>query len=273
MAKEKTTTKKSDTATAAKEEKSPVSKAEHVGGVPAEYQSQGAWGGEDISNEDIIIPKILLMQPMSELVTDGVARIGEFRDSMNKDRKLGDEKTAVELIIFGTFKTWLEFKDDEYLSTKQWSPQNADLKLEEVVEDGSIIRRDKVLNFYCLIPGDIASGEPFPFVLSCRRTSAMAGKTINTHIKKLQMFKKPSAAKVFALTSRKETNDKGTFFVSEINVLRDSTPEELTAAYEWYKALAKSKVRVDDSDLTGDSTTDAASPAPTSDTNEARPVQ
>lgn len=267
------TTKKETPATAAKEEqKSPVSKAEHVGGVPAEYQTQGAWGGEEISNEDIIIPKILLMQPMSELVTDGVARIGEFRDSMNKDRKLGDEKAAVELIVFGTFKTWLEFKDDEFLATKIWTPQNADLKLEEIMEDGSIIRRDKVLNFYCLIPGDIAAGEPFPFVLSCRRTSAMAGKTINTHIKKLQMFKKPSAAKVFALTSRKETNDKGTFFVSEINLLRDSTPEELSVAYDWYKALAKSKVRVDDSDLTGDSTT-ATSPAPTSDNTEAQQVQ
>lgn len=266
MAKQKESSKQE------KNEKTPAPRAEHVGAVQ-EYQAQGAWGGEDISNEDIIIPKILLMQPMSELVTDGVAKIGEFRDSLNKDRVLGSDKEPVELIVFGTFKTWLEFKDDEFLATRPWTPETSDLKLEEFLEDGSILRRDKVLNFYCLIPKDIASGEPFPFVLSCRRTSAMAGKTINTHIKKLQMFKKPSAAKVFALNSRKETNDKGTFFVSEINVLRDSTNEELSTAWEWHKALAKSKVRVDDSDLGGDSTTDTASPTPTTDIREAQPVQ
>lgn len=236
-----------------------------------EYQEQGAWGSEEISNEDIVIPKILLMQPMSELVTDGVARIGEYRDSLNTERVLGSDKVPVELIIFGTFKTWIEFKDGEYLATKRWEPSNADLAKEEIMEDGSVLSRDKVLNFYCLVPKDIAGGEPFPFVLACRRTSALAGRELNTHIKKLSMFKKPSAAKVFALTSYKETNDKGTFFVSTVKVLRDSTNEEQAAAYEWYKALAKSKVRIDESDLTKDTTSTMNSAQ--SDNREARPVQ
>lgn len=220
------------------------------GGLPVTVGAEdGAWGGEDIGNDDIIIPKILLMQPMSELVTDGIARIGEFRSSLDKDQVLGDDKTPVELIVFGSFKTWIEFKDGEYLTTKKMTAENTELPQEEVMEDGSVITRDRVINYYCLNTKDIESGEPFPFVLSCRRTSYTAGKTIATHIKKLQMFKKPSAAKAFNLTSRKETNDKGTFFILDVEVKRDSTEKEMLAAYEWYKVLQKAKVRVDDSDL------------------------
>jgi hypothetical protein len=234
----------------------------------AQTYEEGSWGSEDVSSEDILVPKIMLMQPMSEFVTDGLAKIGEFRDSLNKERMLGNDKKPVELLVFGTFKTLLEFKDGEYLSTKRWSPEVADLPMEEVTADGAVVTRDKVLNFYCLIADDIKGGEAFPFVLSCRRTSFMAGKKINTHLTKLKMFKKSSAAKVFALTSRKETNDKGTFFVVDVDVLRDSTTEELNAAFEWYQLLGKSRVKVDDSDIKARS-----SHAATSDTEEAHQVQ
>ena len=240
------------------EEKKEVVKKEETTAALTVGASDGAWGSEDIGSDDITIPKILLMQPMSELVTDGIAKIGEFRSSLEKDKKLGDAETPLEVITFGSFKTWIEFKDGEYLATKKFTPENAELPLEEVAEDGAIITRDKVLNFYCLVPKDVTNNEAFPFVLSCRRTSYNAGKTIATHIKKLQMFKKPSAAKVFTLKSNKETNDKGTFFTIQVDVGRDSTKTELETAYEWYKLLAKSKVKVDDSDLGPTAATEAA---------------
>lgn len=215
----------------------------------------GAWGGEDISNTDIIIPKILLMQPMSELVTDGIAKIGEFRDSLNTARVLGDEKAPVEVVVFGTFRTWMTFKDGEYLNTIARDASNEALPREEIEEgSGAAITRTQILNAYCLMPKDIASGEAFPFVLSFKSTSYTAGKALMTHIKKLQMFKKPSAAKVFLVSCHKETNDKGTFFVPDIAVLRDSTEAEMAQAYEWYKLIARSKVKVDDSDMTKNTT-------------------
>lgn len=254
-----------------KEEKTPVAK-EHVGGAIQEYEAQGAWGGEDISTEDIVIPKIMLMQPMSDLVTDGVAKIGEFRDSLNTSRILGyTTEKPVEFIVFGTFKRWMEFKDKEFQRAFVWTPENAELKTEEITEAGELITRDVSLNFYCLLPDDIESGEAFPYVISCRMTSKQAGKDLSTHIKKLQMFKKPSAAKVFVLTATKETNDKGTFFVLHTAVGRDATATEQAAAYEWYKLLGKSKVRVDDSDV--NKTTATASPTHMSDSTEAQSIQ
>lgn len=233
----------------AKTKKEIAPQAEHAGAL-TEFEGQ-TWGAEEISNEDIIIPKIMLMQPMSELVTDGIASIGEFRDSLNKDKKIGDSKTPVSIIVFGSFKTWVEFKDGEYLTTKPMTPENSGLPQEEIVEEGAVITRDRVMNFYCLRPEDIEAGEAFPYVLACRRTSYGAGKKIATHLKKLQMFRKPAAAKVFSLSSRKETNDKGTFFVMDIDVKGDSTNEQVKAAYIWHQALNSQRdgVKIDDGDL------------------------
>jgi hypothetical protein len=259
--------KKEDTKAVTK--KDPQVPAERqVGGPPmVGTEVDGAWGGEDISSQDIIIPKILLMQPMSDLVTDGIAKIGEFRDSLNKDVVLGSDKEAVEFIVFGTFKNYLEFKDDEYLRTVQGDM--GDLPQEEILEDGAAMKRTRVQNAYVLLTRDIKNGEPFPYVISFKSTGYTAGKTLMTYIKKLQLFKKPSAAKVFALTCTKETNEKGTFFVPQISTLRDSTTEEMSQSYEWYKLLAKSKVRVDDSDVNKDSTGDAVTSATREATSEA----
>jgi hypothetical protein len=71
------------------------------------------------------------------------------------------------------------------------------------------------------------------------------------------MFKKPSAAKVFAISCVKTKNDKGTFFVLDTNVLRDSTNAELNAAYEWHLALgtAEAKVHEEEARISPDSDT------------------
>jgi len=253
-----------------KHEKAPAVR-EHVGGVVG-HQEQSAWGGEGITNDDITIPKILLMQPMSDLVTDGIAKIGEFRDSLDPEKMLGNDKTPVEVIVFGTFKTWIEFKDGEFLSIKRMTGENEGLEREEIQEDGSVITRDKTWNFYCLVPSDIESGETFPYVISFRRTGTKAAKDINTYLVKLKMMNKPSAASVFALTSYKETNDKGTFFVPQVKVVRKTTNEEIAAAKTWYEVLGKSNVRVDDSDVTKTTTASSVN-ATESDIKDAQPVQ
>ncbi len=226
----------------------PQVKSEHAGAL-AEFEGQ-TWGGEGIDNSDILVPKIWLMQPMSDLVTDQKAVIGEFRDSLNKDRVLGTVDKPVELIVFGSFKTIIEFKDKEYVRTIPWSAEAAGLPIEDVAPDNTVIHRDHVLNYYVILPEDVKSGEVFPYVLSCKRTSRPAGKKIATQIKKLAMFKKPSAAKVLALSSYLDSNEKGKFFVMDIDVVRDSTVEEVKAAYEWHQALkASSSVVVDDADV------------------------
>ena len=57
------------------------------------------WGGSPITSQDIILPRILMMQPMSDMVTEGNAAFGEFRESLN-GTKLGDFKNPIEIVPF-----------------------------------------------------------------------------------------------------------------------------------------------------------------------------
>ena len=65
----------------------------------------------DIANEfqidssDILIPKILLMQPTSVFVADGEAVLGDFRNSVTKE-KIGTVNDPFEFIPFHYTKTW-----------------------------------------------------------------------------------------------------------------------------------------------------------------------
>jgi len=204
-----------------------------------------AYGTEDIDNEDIIIPKILVMQGMSKRVTEGKAKLGDMVDSLSGEI-LGDVEKAVDFIPFKTFKTWIIFHDKEYVETVALTPENKGWAIEEEV-DGVQIRRDKVFNAYCLLPEQIEQGEFLPFVLSFRRTSYYAGRKLATAFAKLRMFNKPAFCKVFRLVSEKQTKDKHTFFTFDLAQVGDSTEDQMQHCKMWYD-IVKGK-QVDDSDL------------------------
>lgn len=204
-----------------------------------------AFGTEDIDNEDIIIPKVLVMQGMSKRVTEGKAKLGDMVDSLTGEI-LGDTDTPIDFIPFKTFKTWIVFHNDEYKETIPVTPKNKDWPIEDKV-DGVHVRRDKVFNCYCLLPEQIESGEFLPFVLSFRRTSYYAGRKLTTAFARLRMFKKPAFSKVFRLSSEKQTKDKHTFFTFDVEQVGNSNEKHMVECKNWYDVVSKAKV--DDSDL------------------------
>ena len=62
-------------------------------------QDLNAWGDAPVSARDIIIPKILAMQGLSELVTDGKAKFGDFVDSVTH-QVLGSIDKPLEFVPF-----------------------------------------------------------------------------------------------------------------------------------------------------------------------------
>ncbi len=204
-----------------------------------------AYGTEDIDNEDIIIPKILVMQGMSKRVTEGKAKLGDMIDSLT-GQWLGDLENPIDFIPFKTFKTWIVFHNNEYKETIPVTPLNKNWPIEETV-DGVTVRRDKVYNVYCLLPEQIKEGEFLPFVLAFRRTSYYTGRKLATAFAKLRMFKKPAFSKVFCLSTNKQTKDKHTFFTFDLLQVDNSTKEQMKECKMWYD-IVKGK-RVDDSDL------------------------
>lgn len=188
----------------------------------------------EAGTDDMLIPKILLQQKTSDGVEAGIAKPGDFMDSVEQV-VLGGEKDAVEIIIFDSFKTLVTMRGREFVSIEPYTAENAGLPW----QDGDL-SRTKTFNFYCLLAGDEVG---LPYVLSLSRTSTKAAKTIITAIKKLSFMKKPMAAKTFLLTSRKESNDKGSWFVVDVKMGRDTSPTELKGAYEWFQNIRKGAVK------------------------------
>jgi hypothetical protein len=215
---------------------------------------QAAWGAEDIRQEDIIVPKILIMQGLSKMVSDDNvgAKLGEFRDSLD-GKLLGSTKDAVEFVPFRIQKSWTLSEEVngkmEYCGTEPVTPENVGAEW-DYEEKGQKKRRDQTLTVFALRPSEIKEGAAFPYAIVFKRTSYTAGRKLMTAFAKLSALGQPAAAKVFALSATKTENEKGTYFVLDVREARTSTKEELAAGYQWYQTVTQqgSKVKVDDAD-------------------------
>lgn len=221
-----------------------------------------AWGSEELGAGDFLVPKLLLMQGISEAVANGDAQQGQILDSITNDVVGGitniktQECKVLDLIAFHSFKSWVEYKKNgdnwEYQATYPMTKENMGQETEEVVE-GETIRRDRSLNFYVLRPEQIAKGEGFPYVISFRRTSMKAGKKLATIAAQLRALgNKPLAFKHFELSVIPLENDKGKFWGYDLKAGKQSTNEELNEAFKWYKTLQTAEIKIDDKDLRGD---------------------
>jgi hypothetical protein len=235
------------------------------GNLPANQMTSN-WKHDYIDSDDVLIPRLLMMQGLSELVADGKANQGELVKSTSKEVVGGKDK-GVEIIPLKVFKTFVISEKVgqkwEYRSQEPVTMQNKDAPLEWNV-GAQIFRRDRSLNFYVLFPADIAreseamrkfhdEGELpdpddalIPCVLSFRRTSYGAGKELATFFKKAEHFGMSPAVSTFQLSTKLEKNDQGNFWVMTVQKGRKSTQTELDVASKWNQTLSTASVRIDD---------------------------
>jgi len=214
-----------------------------------------------VTSQDIIIPKVLAMQMMSKKVIDDEASFGEFRDSLENEL-LGSIKQPMEFLPFHMEKVWIEYvlqpaptpgqqPKKKYLRTLPiiTDPSSPDYNDNWRYEGENNIVRDRVMNFFCLLPSQLELGG-MPYIISCRRTSLRAGKKLATQMfVKNMMAKKEPYAVVFDLLAEKTSNDQGTFVVLDVKPKRQATAEEKAAVEGWMKMIAGGAVKIDNSDV------------------------
>lgn len=221
--------------------------------------SVDAWGAPEIGAQDILIPKILLMQGLSVFVAEGTAQIGEFRDSVS-GALLGNLSTPIQFLPVHIDKTWVLSKKIgdrfKYQTMIPVTRDNESMEWEYTDEEGVLCRRDYTMTCYCLLPSDVKEGLPMPYTISFRRTSMRAGKKLFTqmYIRNKQAGKVPPAY-VMELSAKREKNDQGTYMVLDVAPVRDSSNEEISACFELYKTIQGGSVRVDHSDVEQESQT------------------
>ena len=206
---------------------------------------ESPWGAEGTSQTDMIIPRLMLMQALSDFVSKGSATPGDIVESINGE-VVAKKTQPLEVIAIVTHKEWWKFEmvqnKWEFRERVPYGPHNADWKYEETV-NGTNWRNDAALNFFVILPNRL---DGLPHLLTFRRSNYYAGKKLSTHFQISAMKKMPPAASVFTLQSQSTTVDKNTFWTFDIKKSRESTKQELATAYEWYQMLTKKPIKADD---------------------------
>jgi hypothetical protein len=215
-----------------------------------------------VSARDLLISKLLVAQPTSKFVRDEKAKLGEIRESLEAKLVAGKGQTG-EIIVFNPFKTRVTFKivkknandpgKREYAGQVPWTPafEVEKPKMGQWMEklSGEDFVHYETINYYVLLPNEIADGESFPYLASFQSTGYQAGKVLESRRLRLQMSDTKIYSQVFHIASEQRENDKGTFYVPVITTGRKATDAEYADAKKWVDMIRGANVTIDHSDL------------------------
>lgn len=235
---------------------------------------------QEVLNSDIIIPKLLLMQGLSEFVSErakdpsgkAISQGDMVRSTTTEI--VGDPDRSIDVIPLKMTTEWrLEEKIGgkfEYRGTEARTAANEDSPW-EFKKNGADWKRTKVINLFALLPADITAyreelkkfadtGEMpdlnktlMPVVISFRSTSFNAGKKVATFYAQLRdmMRVSPNVRPynyTLELSCFQDKNDKGQYYVFEVGKTKKLASELVEEAARWYGILnAMKEIRVDTS--------------------------
>ena len=183
----------------------------------------------NLGMEDLILPRVELMQAMSPAVSLGDAVAGALINNITKD-DLG----SPNIVPIYLTKNWIRWRKREEGGGMVW--RSSDPNDERVINesawgaDGAKPLATAYLNFLCLV-----DGEDMPIIVSFCNTSYKAGR-------KLFTLTKMSPGSLYdcqyKLSSKTQTNNKGTFYVYEVARVGPSTDEQREQARSFGKMFA-----------------------------------
>lgn len=213
------------------------------------------WGTDnEMSSNDLVIPKILVQQGLSKFVTDGVAMFGDFCDSLTGE-KLGSSKAPIKFVPIYMQKIWVIAEKiagkerPEFREVIPVTPENENWPW-EYEEDGKTFTRTFIRNFYALIP----EKKGMCYIIPFKGKSARSGKILATQMyttNKLSQL--PPAGMVMELSAIKESNDDGTFMVQYVKPVERASNELVKDALNWFKLIKSGKTQEDTSDYVQES--------------------
>lgn len=219
------------------------------------YDNNYAYGFEDSKSEDLIIPRIKVIQATSAERADGTASEGELINSLTGENVQD--------------KRFIPIK--QYYSNIEWNPErrseprilcrSLDGKTGSSEEYGMRIcaqcRRNQwnnnltgkeaqpkcttYLNFLGFF-----EDNPMPVVLSFAKTNYNEGK------KMLSIAKSMRAAiwnYAYTLSSKRIAKDGNTWYIMQSQIAGATTPEERQLAFELYRAYEKAMLKADYEDV------------------------
>lgn len=185
-----------------------------------------------IDTEDIIIPKILIAQSQSQVVSNGNVKPGEIYESTEGSILAGKDE-ELELVMLSLKKLIYVFSDNDFDRIEEFKPG---FQFEEIV-DGKTVTKQVCYSFVCLNYKDIKEGNTvFPYIINFMKTNKRTGQKIINSIIKLQGSKQHFMTKVFKLKPIVTTSGKHSWYVWDILPSNDFVKkEELPIISKWAK--------------------------------------
>lgn len=236
-------------------------------GVPA-INNNEFFDGITVGAQDLLIPKLLIMQLTSVLVAAGRAVMGEWRNSVTGEL-VGHASKPLKVVPFYVKKSWdilheIQGKPGKYEFAKSIpvddNPQSPGYNggwdafevFKDVDKNGATVnaKRHYRFDFFVLLPEEVAKGPTaLPYVLSFKVTSLKAGKKMfGEAYERNRSAGLPPFHFQFDLTGEKKTNDQGTFFVVDTWKSEPADAATVAKAIEWFRRIKTSTFKVDESD-------------------------
>ena len=206
-------------------------------------QDLGAWGGNEFSQSDIIIPKLILMQASSTLLVEHEdLKSGDYIHSVTKE-KVGSAKEPVEFVPFMMKKLWrvslAEGKDFKFAYMEQRDESNEDAPKEFTV-NGKAAQRQKVFQFYSFV-----GNETIPMIITMKGMSFNTGKQLaNEMYLTNPVLNLPPPGRTFSLSVEDTDYENKKYKMYAIKEVGE-TPEDLVKGkiFKWYKTIAAGSLK------------------------------
>lgn len=215
---------------------------------------------EAMNVEDIAFPRIMMLQPISESVTDGKYAAGDIIDSATGEI-LGGVSKSVEIIPLRCRKY--------YKVTKKVDGKSKFVRIEMInsaqdmqkdwnfIENDEQLQRRPVMEVFVLVPG---KDLPYIFRIAGMSFKGMSKQFYtNAFILPASQRKAPFVRSLM-INAKKERNDKGTYFVYSFVNGKLSDQDTYAVANQWYESTKNTKIKEDDTDT--DEETKTSTPAP-----------
>lgn len=232
------------------------SKAQDLAITTLNQNEVEAWVDDLADTAELLIPKAILMQAVSQLVQESTCSSGDIIRSTDK-KVLGNSKKPFTFIPFHMSRTWIENKYDGGMYSwdheRPYTAENANDEWEYEV-DGAKWKRQKAYNFYALLP-DETDPTALPIIkLQFKSGSARAGTQLADFFARISVTNKtrkmqglgpiPPAFKTWKLSSKLMEGDKNKYQAFQVEQGPDSTKEQIEQAASWYMMMKTQPTKV-----------------------------
>ena len=208
-----------------------------------------ARGFENFKTEDLIIPRLRLLQGLSQAVIDGVGKMGQFQDSLSGEI-IGD---SIEVVLLGMRNGAVYFEAGEGMRCKS-NDGIANMEGVRCVDcpygeyhsrpwgkDASPPKCSSTKEFICITRATAQGKEHKPIVVSFLKTSYKMGRKLASIAR---LTGRDIFADAYVVSSSTMKGPKGTYSVLEVKQNGWLTAEEFKSAEGWYKNIGASNVIV-----------------------------